>query len=278
MRITCPNCGAQYEVPDQVIPAEGRDVQCSNCGNTWFQTHPDQAVVEDDDQDLIAEPETAPEPEPEPEPETGTETVEEDSNDDVDTAPEAPPRARDLDPEVAGILREEAEFETRLREAEAATGLESQTELGLEDYGDDEATRRAREARERMARMRGETLDDDFEPTDDSEADLSPRPRSRLLPDVDDINTSIRNEQPSAAVPAEAEMTVAEDLPRKSGGFGRGFGLVVLLGVLLILLYANADKVTDAVPAIAGPVDGFVAQIDKLRVWLDSQLSGFIPQ
>ncbi|GAA6182470.1 zinc-ribbon domain-containing protein [Shimia sp. NS0008-38b] len=41
MRLTCPNCGAQYEVPDDIIPTSGRDVQCSNCGNTWFQAHPD---------------------------------------------------------------------------------------------------------------------------------------------------------------------------------------------------------------------------------------------
>ena len=44
MRITCPNCGAQYEVPDEVIPTEGRDVQCSNCGDTWFQAHPDHVA------------------------------------------------------------------------------------------------------------------------------------------------------------------------------------------------------------------------------------------
>ncbi len=41
MRLTCPNCGAQYEVPDDIIPVGGRDVQCSNCGNTWFQYHAD---------------------------------------------------------------------------------------------------------------------------------------------------------------------------------------------------------------------------------------------
>ncbi len=41
MRLTCPNCGAQYEVPDEVIPDEGRDVQCSNCGDTWYQAHPE---------------------------------------------------------------------------------------------------------------------------------------------------------------------------------------------------------------------------------------------
>lgn len=37
MRLTCPNCGAQYEVPEEAIPEDGRDVQCSNCGDTWFQ-------------------------------------------------------------------------------------------------------------------------------------------------------------------------------------------------------------------------------------------------
>lgn len=37
MRLICPNCDAQYEVDDQVIPDGGRDVQCSNCGHTWFQ-------------------------------------------------------------------------------------------------------------------------------------------------------------------------------------------------------------------------------------------------
>ena len=45
MRLTCPNCGAQYEVPAEVIPESGRDVQCSNCGDTWFQTHPDHPDV-----------------------------------------------------------------------------------------------------------------------------------------------------------------------------------------------------------------------------------------
>ena len=55
MRITCPNCGAQYEVPDEVIPAEGRDVQCSNCGDTWYQYHPDHEPAEAE-QPPVAEP------------------------------------------------------------------------------------------------------------------------------------------------------------------------------------------------------------------------------
>jgi predicted Zn finger-like uncharacterized protein len=37
MRLVCPNCSAQYEVDASAIPASGRDVQCSNCGHTWWQ-------------------------------------------------------------------------------------------------------------------------------------------------------------------------------------------------------------------------------------------------
>ena len=38
MLIKCPNCDAQYEVPNDIIPAAGRDVQCSSCSKTWFVT------------------------------------------------------------------------------------------------------------------------------------------------------------------------------------------------------------------------------------------------
>lgn len=275
MRITCPNCGAQYEVPEQVIPSEGRDVQCSSCGSTWFQAHPSQeAAPLDDGADLIA-PEPEPEPEPErpqdPEPEIAAPPVAE-----PDDAPPAAPKRRELDPEVADILREEAEHESRKREGEAAVGLESQSDLGLDALGDDEATRRAREARERMARMRGEDPETENEPQEDS-PDLTPRPRSRLLPDIDEVTTTIKSEDPPVAIQTGAEMAVA-DPPVKRGGFGRGFSLIILLGVVLVVLYLNASQISSSVPALSGVLDAYVVQVDKLRIWLDARLSGFIPQ
>ena len=36
MRLLCPKCYEEYEVTDDVIPGEGRDVQCSVCNETWF--------------------------------------------------------------------------------------------------------------------------------------------------------------------------------------------------------------------------------------------------
>ncbi|MEJ1996603.1 MAG: zinc-ribbon domain-containing protein [Maritimibacter sp.] len=71
MRLICPNCGAQYEVDDRVIPENGRDVQCSACGHGWYQMRKDLVVSSEEELDAgVAEPEAEPAPEAEPEPET----------------------------------------------------------------------------------------------------------------------------------------------------------------------------------------------------------------
>ena len=70
MRLTCPNCGARYEVDDALIPPEGRDVQCSDCATTWFQAGPRRPVPEPTAaRPPFPPPSEAPEPEREPEPE-----------------------------------------------------------------------------------------------------------------------------------------------------------------------------------------------------------------
>jgi predicted Zn finger-like uncharacterized protein len=40
MQITCPTCGARYEVADGLIAAGGRHVQCSACHARWFERPP----------------------------------------------------------------------------------------------------------------------------------------------------------------------------------------------------------------------------------------------
>lgn len=36
MHLTCPNCGAHYDIPVGMVPAAGRHVQCSACHTRWF--------------------------------------------------------------------------------------------------------------------------------------------------------------------------------------------------------------------------------------------------
>ena len=47
MRLTCPRCGAQYEIAAAAIPAAGREVECSACSHVWFQ--PGQSKAERSD-------------------------------------------------------------------------------------------------------------------------------------------------------------------------------------------------------------------------------------
>ena len=61
MRLTCPNCQTQYEVDANAIPAMGRDVQCGNCQETWFQEPmrsetggSEHEVAPDQEEDVVA--------------------------------------------------------------------------------------------------------------------------------------------------------------------------------------------------------------------------------
>ena len=281
MRLICPNCDAQYEVVDDVIPAEGRDVQCSNCGQTWFQHHPDHApeVEDDDPADLppdLAEPDDAPvadeertepvpptppapdldpEPEPEPQPEPASEPA---------------LQQRRVDPEVADILREEAEREAQAR---AADPIETQPDLGL-DAADSESERRAQQARERMARLRGEapTAADATEAAATAAAIGS---RRDLLPDIEEINSTLRSSGDREPTVADPSPDMVET-PPKRGGFRRGFLMMVVLGLILGAIYVFAPQIAQAVPQADPYLSAYVAQVDVLRSWLDGQVSNLL--
>ncbi|WP_370303918.1 zinc-ribbon domain-containing protein [Pseudooceanicola sp.] len=272
MRITCPNCGAQYEVPDDVIPDEGRDVQCSNCGDTWFQTRSEQYSLDElpeDDSDADVAADSLAEAEAEDSPDPAEAEVE------ATGVPAKETGKRGIDPAVANILQEEAQHEARLRAAESST-LESQGDLGLESLPPDGASQRAREARERMDRLRGHPDPAAAETAADTPAEEMPRSRSRLLPDVEEVSSSLRPDE--TEMTAETAPEIEVDEPARRGGFARGFGFVVLIVVVLIVVYANEGTIVSAVPTLEPGVSAYTDQVDKLRIWLDARLSGFIPE
>lgn len=255
MRLICPNCGAQYEVEDSVIPDDGRDVQCSNCGHTWFQrpAHLDQALAEELGQQFDATGGAADKIQKD-------ETDEESKGDAPDQKPAR--ERRSLDPEVTDVLREEAAREAAARRGES-TALETQPELGLDDPGDRAASSTAA-ARARMARLRG----DDTSPEAAAAALAAAASRRDLLPDIEEINSSLRaSEDRNESV---AEVSVVEEPsqePKKGrSGFRGGFILVVLLAVIAVAVYVMAPKIIELVPQAEPFLGSYVALANELRM------------
>ncbi len=292
MRLICPNCGATYEVPDDVIPETGRDVQCSSCGHTWFERPGASEAAEHDDAPepgSTREPDRADEQAPTPEPATAADPAREAAaepargsapdiaaaptpdSDSVDVAAseesadepqEDTPRRQPLSPEAAEILREEVAREQAARRGET---LESQPDLGLEDRADT-ALPREQEARRNVARLQGEPV-----------APVPPASGSRgdLLPDIDEINSSLRPDGAEEAPDSRlTETERAEKVKRR--GFRIGFFLVGGIALIGALIYAQSDRIAAAAPSVAPTLDAYVAQVDEARLWLDLRMQALI--
>lgn len=262
MRLICPNCDAQYEVVDDVIPKDGRDVQCSNCGQTWFQHHPDHMPEEPPAEEMpedVALPDDTPAPDEER----------------SETAPE--PQRRALDASVTDILRQEAELESKARE-QAREGLESQPDLGL-DTSESDADRRAREARQRMARMRGQDTVAENPAAEAAATAAAIGSRRDLLPDIEEINSTLRStsdRQAGGAAASDSASGNAAAKPARKSGFRRGFFLMVVLALIFVGIYVFAPQIAQAVPQLDPALTAYVTQVDMLRSWLDGRVMALL--
>ncbi len=182
----------------------------------------------------------------------------------VEPRPSELPR-RSLDPSVAGVLQEEAALEASLRKEEV---LESQPDLGLDEPDqNDEAATRARQARERMARMRGVPVD-----APQQEPEVVPaNSRRDLLPDIEEINSTLRaTEDRSPSEQPDGRPTIGQ---RRSGGRRMGFALALLVIAAGVYVYTSAPQVNEAFPKGEPYVSGFVNFVDNGRLALDAQMT-----
>lgn len=264
MRLICPNCGAQYEVGNDVIPEQGRDVQCSNCGHTWFESPGASEAAEakamagessdvedpsvDDAPDDIENPSKDSSNAPEPEEEADTDIV-------PPAPPEDLPPRPALESSIADILREEAAREEASRQAEAQGGIESQEEMGVEDL---------------PPILQKDVTSDPTIPNENAAAVAATVSNSRreLLPDIDDINATLRSSSEREPPPLLPE----EEVIVERRGFRLGFFGMLAILALLVAVYIFADTIGDTLPFLNGILDAFTNVIDGLRLWLDGQI------
>ena len=234
MRLTCPNCKAQYEVEETVVPPEGRDVQCSSCGTTWFQYPASVALqmrasdLDDDDDD----------DDPAPSPQSAS------------RAESAAPR---VDRTVLDVLRSEAERELSERKR-ARPGVESQGDLGLVSRP------------QRRGKTDARTPQPDVGPP--------PNSRGELLPDIEELSSTLAPRQREASrEEPQGGNEPAEDRQSRSG-FMAGLLTVLTIILVLAALYILAPILSDRVPALETALQGYVALVDNLRDMITGLLGG----
>ncbi len=281
MRITCPNCGAQYEVDARVIPDMGRDVQCSNCGHTWFQRP--QSAVATSVRRVVEDPPVSPGPEadvppPAPEPAAATRPAEafppippaDPAVAPAAARPQAPdPSPADtpaeaerptLDEATRALLREEAEREVQARAAERRPSIETQGDFDLP------ASPPAPRAIQRSADLSalpqgaGGSL---------AAAVAASSSRRDSLPDVESISSGLRGDPTSDESATDSQTTTA---PRR--GFGAGLLIPLLFVAAAALVYVLAPTLADSVPSLRAPLAAYVDSVNALRGWIATTLSG----
>lgn len=293
MHLTCPNCDARYEVPESAIPEGGREVQCSNCGHSWLQTREalaaDEAAMPGDT--TVSPPDAARAADVAPPATTGAPAHDKDETLPEQTAPpeeEADAPTTTLDDRVRAILREEAELESALRQAEVNETADvppapSALPAVAENPGPaapapipapdpvagsppDAPTARLRKgARTPQPPAPMPAASPVIAAPATAAAATGTAPRRDLFPDVEEITSTLR--PASATADNETAGHTPPAAPAR-GAFRSGFLLALALLFLGSVIYITAGELAQRVPALSGVLGAYVSIIDSLREWL----------
>lgn len=243
IRLICPSCAAEYRVPDTAIPADGREVECSACGNVWHATaRPGPLALA-----AALSPETAP--------------------------AETPRLSRRLPDSVLDILRDEVEHERRARAAEEGALPPAEAPAAPRPAVDPEwpATTITRhiepktpEAAPLLPRPVPKTPVFENPPK-------SARPEPAARPETPPEHAPVAEPAPPPQ-PAPSPETTAPLLPapvpaRERGGYGAGFGLAMALATACVALYVLAPVLADQ-GAFGEGLMQLRGHADQARLWL----------
>ena len=124
MRLVCPNCKANYEIPPNAVPIGGREVKCDSCGHSWFQTRQKQTKEK-----KLTKPDIKI------------------ANEDIIEVESSESNKKKIDPSVIKILKEEAKREIEARDRERTQkNISSKSKKSAKNVGDKEPTTLTREA------------------------------------------------------------------------------------------------------------------------------------
>lgn len=247
---------------------------------------------------------------------TEAEAMEDATDAAVDDPMAAPVRPRALEQSVLSVLREEAEREAAARRAEMARSDQSDSDTPIETGPEAEvepaqsptgllSENVVEKVAEPVVQASPVLIDPVLTepaltapaltattltgPTLTAGAALQPgevengtrRHGRDLLPDVEEINTTLCPVVDDGSCPSESQQAQlpAEGTPmpaRARSGFGSGFALMIILAGVMVALYVLAPKLSAQIPAIRPAMEQYVATVDMLRLHLDGWMKSAI--
>lgn len=238
MRLICPNCDAQYEVDDNAIPKDGRDVQCSSCQQTWFQK-PSAQLKQEEEAEAVA-------------------------------------AIHKPDESVLEVLREEAEREARARSNETQGAKETQSVEDTppasepDPAQEEDVSPLAETVRKHMANPKEAASN----PAQEEASLLGDYAASNStgqheLPDIEELNSTLRAKSDDIEAEKEKE---APPTQQNRSSFRIGFGLVLTIAMLLLLAFSNAEWIIEKLPQSEPYMIRFVGVMNDLWTWLDQMM------
>jgi predicted Zn finger-like uncharacterized protein len=252
MHVICPECDARYDVRSDLIPAGGREVECSACAAVWEERPRLPAGAEDPDK----------------------------------TQHRA---RRTVTPEVADILRSEAAREQAARKAKSGpmatdgavdgVGLAGSDDPGAmllamlaEDEIDDGRRPKAGDLSvpsaelrpaERPATQKAERRTEHPAPV----ASTDPVAPLEDLPGAGDKVVS-----PTTA--AEKKITASSGKESSGRGWRAGLWVIILVACVMALAHIFAPRIIAAVPAAEPAVTAYTEGVERARAWAIQRLAG----
>ena len=273
--ITCPNCGANYNVPEAALGKDGRQVSCANCGHTWhaMPPAPDPLILS---QELQSTPRAAPPSPPQPAPQPTPQPVR------AAPPPVQPASAQD----AAERIREDrakqlAEIRQIVDEVQN-TPDPVDTQLA-EPPRPEPAPSPTAGLAAALGMARDKSAVQEAVPTPPPVAPSPPQPEPGPVAPVysapverDPLREKI---EPKGKAPdteksrkslmrkhnRRAKRKITRD-KRGNGLFLTGFLLVVILVAILTAIYVLAPQITASAPGTTEAVNEYVARVDELRV------------
>ncbi|MBC9247850.1 zinc-ribbon domain-containing protein [Paracoccus sp. 11-3] len=277
IRLICPDCGTEYQIPEIAVPDGGRDVECSECGRVWHAAPPAAAVrpmemgvysynfaefkgLSTPDATPPTDAETASTPVPEHEAQSETVTT---SQPIPAAAASSVPLKRRLPENVLNILLEEVEHERQARLAESNREAEQEP---------DPVTAQAVYALE--------------EPDWPATTVIGKRrqtpevPVAKVAPPVgapESAQKAVQTSAHEAEAKAESVVTAAKPMntlpvlaaSQPKNDYWQGIGTAAAIAAILLAIYVIAPS---------GAPDGMLGDIrhglDQARLWLQNAANG----